>query len=136
MLLFDGQVLVDPPNDRLAQALGVQTQPTLDRYDVAVVGAGPAGLAAATYAASEGLRTLLLEREAVGGQAGTTSLIRNYLGFPRGISGAELAASSSSTNTSANRRRGRRRSAHHAIADMIPRIEDGHLAADPRPRGG
>jgi thioredoxin reductase (NADPH) len=92
MLLFDGQVLVDPPNDRLARALGVQTQPTLDRYDVAVVGAGPAGLAAATYAASEGLRTLLLEREAVGGQAGTTSLIRNYLGFPRGISGAELAA--------------------------------------------
>jgi thioredoxin reductase (NADPH) len=57
-----------------------------------VVGAGPAGLAAATYAASEGLRTLLLEREAIGGQAGTTSLIRNYLGFPRGISGGELAA--------------------------------------------
>jgi thioredoxin reductase (NADPH) len=92
LLLFDGRVLVDPPTDRLAQALGVQTQPTLDRYDVAVVGAGPAGLAAATYAASEGLGTLLLEREAVGGQAGTTSLIRNYLGFPRGISGAELAS--------------------------------------------
>jgi thioredoxin reductase (NADPH) len=92
LLLFDGRVLVDPPTDRLARALGVQTQPTLGRYDVAVVGAGPAGLAAATYAASEGLRTLLLEREAVGGQAGTTSLIRNYLGFPRGISGAELAA--------------------------------------------
>ncbi len=79
------------PTSRLAQALGVQTQPTPGRYDVAVVGAGPAGLAAATYAASEGLRTLLAEREAVGGQAGTTSLIRNYLGFPRGISGAELA---------------------------------------------
>ena len=78
--------------DRLAQALGVQTRPVLGRYDVAVVGAGPAGLAAATYAASEGLSTLLLEHEAVGGQAGTTSLIRNYLGFPRGISGAELAA--------------------------------------------
>jgi thioredoxin reductase (NADPH) len=92
LLLFDGRVLADPPTDRLAQALGVQTQPALGRYDVAVVGAGPAGLAAATYAASEGLRTLLLEREAVGGQAGTTSLIRNYLGFPRGISGAELAA--------------------------------------------
>jgi thioredoxin reductase (NADPH) len=91
LLLFDGRVLVDPPTDRLAQALGVQTQPTLGRYDVAVVGAGPAGLAAATYAASEGLGTLLLEREAVGGQAGTTSLIRNYLGFPRGLSGAELA---------------------------------------------
>jgi thioredoxin reductase (NADPH) len=92
LLLFDGRVLVDPPTDRLAQALGVKTQPTLGRYDVAVVGAGPAGLAAATYAASEGLGTLLLEREAVGGQAGTTSLIRNYLGFPRGISGTELAS--------------------------------------------
>jgi thioredoxin reductase (NADPH) len=92
LLLFDGRVLVDPPTEQLAQALGVQTQPSLGRYDVAVIGAGPAGLAAATYAASEGLRTLLLEREAVGGQAGTTSLIRNYLGFPRGISGAELAA--------------------------------------------
>jgi thioredoxin reductase (NADPH) len=91
LLLFDGRVLVDPPNDQLAQALGVQTRPALGRYDVAVIGAGPAGLAAATYAASEGLATLLLEREAVGGQAGTTSLIRNYLGFPRGISGAELA---------------------------------------------
>jgi thioredoxin reductase (NADPH) len=92
LLLFDGRVLVNPPTDRLAQALGVKTQPTLGRYDVAVVGAGPAGLAAATYAASEGLGTLLLEREAVGGQAGTTSLIRNYLGFPRGISGTELAS--------------------------------------------
>jgi thioredoxin reductase (NADPH) len=92
LLLFDGRVLVDPPTEQLAQALGVQTQPTLGRYDVAVVGAGPAGLAAATYAASEGLGTLLLEREAVGGQAGTTSLIRNYLGFPRGVSGTELAA--------------------------------------------
>ena len=92
LLLFDGRVLLDPPLDRLAQALGVQTQPTLARYDIAVIGAGPAGLAAAAYAASVGLATLLLEREAVGGQAGTTSLIRNYLGFPRGISGAELAA--------------------------------------------
>jgi thioredoxin reductase (NADPH) len=92
LLLFDGQVLVDPPTERLAQALGAKTRPTADRYDVAVVGAGPAGLAAATYAASEGLGTLLLEQEATGGQAGTTSLIRNYLGFPRGISGGELAS--------------------------------------------
>jgi thioredoxin reductase (NADPH) len=92
LLLSDGRVLVDPPTERLAQALGAKTQPDPGRYDLAVVGAGPAGLAAATYAASEGLRILLLEREAIGGQAGTTSMIRNYLGFPRGISGAELAA--------------------------------------------
>ena len=91
-LLFDGRVLVDPPNEALAEALGVQTRPASSGYDLAVVGGGPAGLTAAMYAASEGLTTLLLEREAVGGQAGTTSLIRNYLGFPRGISGRELAS--------------------------------------------
>lgn len=89
--LADGRVLVDPSIDQLALALGAKTRPSADRYDVTVVGAGPAGLAAATYAASEGLQTLLLEPEATGGQAGTTSLIRNYLGFPHGISGAELA---------------------------------------------
>jgi len=91
LVLSDGQVLADPTNEQLARALGVPTRPAAEGYDVAVVGAGPAGLAAATYAASEGLRTLLLERRATGGQAGTTSLIRNYLGFPRGISGGELA---------------------------------------------
>ena len=92
MLLFDGRVLVDPPNEGIAEALGVQTRPTGTLYDLTVVGGGPAGLTAAMYAASEGLKTLLLEREAIGGQAGTTSLIRNYLGFPRGISGRELAS--------------------------------------------
>src|SRR5262249_14071208 len=91
LVLSDGQVLADPTNEQLARALGVPTRPTPGGYDVAVVGAGPAGLAAATYAASEGLRTLLLERRATGRQAGTTSMIRNYLGFPRGISGGELA---------------------------------------------
>jgi thioredoxin reductase (NADPH) len=91
LLLRDGQVLVDPTTQQLVRAMGIPTRPGLGRYDLAVVGAGPAGLAAATYAASEGLRTLLLERLATGGQAGTTSLIRNYLGFPRGISGGELA---------------------------------------------
>jgi thioredoxin reductase (NADPH) len=91
-LLFDGRVLVDPSNEALAEALGVQTRPASSSYDLAVVGGGPAGLTAAMYAASEGLTTLLLEREAVGGQAGSTSLIRNYLGFPRGISGRELAS--------------------------------------------
>src|SRR5262249_55285799 len=91
LVLSDGQVLADPTNEQLARALGVPTRPTPRGYAAAVVGAGPAGLAAATYAASEGLRTLLLERRATGGQAGTTSMIRNYLGFPRGISGGELA---------------------------------------------
>jgi thioredoxin reductase (NADPH) len=88
--LLDDRALIDPTNEELYDALGGSD--LKDREcDVAVVGGGPAGLAAAVYAASEGLRTILIEREAVGGQAGTSSLIRNYLGFPRGISGAELA---------------------------------------------
>jgi thioredoxin reductase (NADPH) len=92
VLLFDGRVLVDPANEHIAEVLGVQTRPERSLYDLTVVGGGPAGLTAAMYAASEGLKTLILEPEAVGGQAGTTSLIRNYLGFPRGISGRELAS--------------------------------------------
>jgi thioredoxin reductase (NADPH) len=84
-------VLVDPANAEVAKALGLDMRPAGHVYDVVIVGAGPAGLAAAVYAASEGLRTALLEREAFGGQAGTTSRIRNYLGFPDGVSGAELA---------------------------------------------
>jgi thioredoxin reductase (NADPH) len=91
MVLFDGQVLVDPTNAEAAAAIGVATRPDSGRYDLVVVGAGPAGLSAATYGASEGLRTLLVEPEALGGQAGTSSLIRNYLGFPRGVSGRTLA---------------------------------------------
>jgi thioredoxin reductase (NADPH) len=89
--LYNGAVLVDPTNAELAAALGVDTRPAEQTYDVAIVGAGPAGLAAAVYAASEGLSTALLEREAFGGQAGTSSLIRNYPGFPWGVGGAELA---------------------------------------------
>ena len=89
--LHTGVVLADPANAQVAEALGVSIRPAETTYDVVVVGAGPAGLAAAVYGASEGLRTALLEREAFGGQAGTSSLIRNYLGFPRGVSGAELA---------------------------------------------
>jgi thioredoxin reductase (NADPH) len=91
VVLFDGRVLVDPSNAELADALGIKTRPEAGTYDVAVVGAGPAGLAAAMYGASEGLDTAVLEHEALGGQAGTSSMIRNYLGFPRGVSGAELA---------------------------------------------
>jgi thioredoxin reductase (NADPH) len=90
LVTYTGEVLVDPPNDRIAAVFGLAGLPA-GTVDVAIVGAGPAGLSAAVYAASEGLSTLLLEREAVGGQAGSSSLIRNYLGFPRGISGASLA---------------------------------------------
>src|SRR5437763_15621026 len=84
-------ILRNPSNRELADVIGMR--PDLDQalYDVAVVGAGPAGLAAAVYGASEGLQTVVLEHEAVGGQAGTSSMIRNYLGFPRGISGGALA---------------------------------------------
>jgi thioredoxin reductase (NADPH) len=89
--LFNRTVLVDPGNAEVAEALGVDVRPARSAYDLIIVGAGPAGLAAAVYAASEGLATVLLELEAFGGQAGTSSRIRNYLGFPRGISGADLA---------------------------------------------
>ena len=90
--LWDGRVLVNPSNSEMASAYGIQTELAAGtKVDVAVVGAGPAGLAAAVYASSEGLSTLVVERESIGGQAGTTSLIRNYLGFPRGVSGADLA---------------------------------------------
>jgi thioredoxin reductase (NADPH) len=93
VLLPGGDVLVDPTNAELARGYGVTTEleTSPERFDVAIVGAGPAGLAAAVYASSEGLRTLVVEREAIGGQAGSSSRIRNYLGFARGISGAELA---------------------------------------------
>jgi len=93
LILFDGRVLVQPTNTELAMALGVRTRPEVGLYDLAVVGAGPAGLSAAVSAASEGLRTVVIEREAFGGQAGTSSRIRNYLGFPSGISGRRLARS-------------------------------------------
>jgi thioredoxin reductase (NADPH) len=89
LILLDGHVLVAPSNVDISDALGASN---LEEHtgDLAIVGAGPAGLAAAVYAASEGLSTILVEREAIGGQAGTSSLIRNYLGFPAGISGGEL----------------------------------------------
>jgi thioredoxin reductase (NADPH) len=89
-VLFDGRALPRPSPAEIAEALGVNTDPSAEIFDVTIVGAGPAGLAAAVYAASEGLHVLVLENEALGGQAGTSSLIRNYLGFPRGLSGADL----------------------------------------------
>ena len=85
-----GDTLVAPSTTELAGAVGLSTTPAMDFYDLVVVGAGPAGLGAAVYAASEGLRTLLVERQATGGQAGQSSRIENYLGFPDGVSGAQL----------------------------------------------
>ena len=91
VLLPDGTTLTDPSNRELADRIGLSTHAALPFYDLVIVGGGPAGMAAAVYGASEGLATLLVEREAPGGQAGTTSRIENYLGFPSGLSGADLA---------------------------------------------
>lgn len=88
----DGALLVDPDDAAIARLAGMSTDLPTEPVDVAIVGAGPAGLAAAVYAASEGLSTVVLEGDGLGGQAGSSSLIRNYLGFPRGVSGSELAS--------------------------------------------
>ena len=90
-VLEDGTVLDRPTVLELAERLGVTAQPTQSHYDLVIVGGGPAGLAAAVYGASEGLRTVLVERDAPGGQAGQSSRIENYLGFPAGLSGSDLA---------------------------------------------
>ncbi|HEX3802207.1 MAG TPA: FAD-dependent oxidoreductase [Solirubrobacteraceae bacterium] len=90
-ILEDGSVLERPTVLELAERLGVTAAPTADHYDLVIVGGGPAGLAAAVYGASEGLRTIMVEAEAPGGQAGQSSRIENYLGFPSGLSGADLA---------------------------------------------
>jgi thioredoxin reductase (NADPH) len=90
LVLADGTRLVAPTMRQLADAVHLRTAPAGDAYDLAIVGAGPAGLAAAVYGASEGLRTVIFEREAPGGQAGTSSRIENYLGFPTGLSGDDL----------------------------------------------
>jgi len=82
---------MNPTNVQLGEKVGLKSQATQPFYDLAIVGGGPAGLAAAVYGASEGLKTILIEREAPGGQAGTSSRIENYLGFPRGVTGGELA---------------------------------------------
>jgi thioredoxin reductase (NADPH) len=87
----DGAALTNPDNLELAEKVGLQTEASEAFYDLIIVGAGPAGLGAAVYAASEGIQCLLIDREATGGQAGTSSKIENYLGFPAGISGADLA---------------------------------------------
>jgi thioredoxin reductase (NADPH) len=90
VITADGQSLRDPSDAEIASAVGLSTDPAKEFYDLVVVGAGPAGLGAAVYGASEGLRTVLVERSASGGQAGQSSRIENYLGFPDGVSGAQL----------------------------------------------
>ena len=114
VLLPDGTVLEDPSLEALAEHLGMHMHAERTYYDVAIVGAGPAGLAAAVYGASEGLSTVLIEGEAPGGQAGTSSRIENYLGFPTGVSGGPTEAG------------------HHALAehgdDAAPRLL--HLVAN------
>ncbi len=90
--VVDGKTVVRPQLSRVAELLGLAREASAAEYDTVIVGAGPAGLAAAVYGASEGLRTIVVEREAPGGQAGTSSRIENYLGFPSGVSGDELAS--------------------------------------------
>lgn len=87
----DGTTMIAPSNREIAEKVGLNTEASEPFYDLIIVGAGPAGLGAAVYGASEGFRTLMIEREAPGGQAGTSSRIENYLGFPKGLSGADLA---------------------------------------------
>ena len=84
MILPDGRALSDPSNAEIAEAAGAPTDFDARDYDLVIVGAGPAGLSAAVYGASEGLRTLVIDEGGIGGQARSSSLIRNYLGFPRG----------------------------------------------------
>ena len=91
LLFTDGSVLVEPSTVEIAERVGLKTHAELPFYDLVIVGGGPAGLAAAVYGGSEGLRTVMVERDATGGQAGQSSRIENYLGFPSGVSGADLA---------------------------------------------
>lgn len=123
VVLTDGRRLVTPTLRELADALHLATAPAQPLYDVAIVGGGPAGLAAAVYGASEGLSTLLLEREAPGGQASTSSRIENYLGFPTGVSGDELAGRAL--------RQARRFGTELIVARTVQGLVPAHAAGEP-----
>jgi thioredoxin reductase (NADPH) len=122
VVLPDGTRLESPTLRRLAEALELQTEPRDRMYDVVIAGGGPAGLAAAVYGASEGLRTLLVERRAFGGQAGTSSRIENYLGFPGGLSGDELSARA--------RQQALRFGAELLVSRTVERVEPGDPGAE------
>jgi thioredoxin reductase (NADPH) len=115
--VVDGKTVVRPQLRRVAELLGLDTEPSASTYDTVIVGAGPAGLAAAVHSASERLRTIVIEREAPGGQAGTSSRIENYLGFPAGVSGQELASRAL--------QQARRLGAEILVTRAIERIEAG-----------
>jgi thioredoxin reductase (NADPH) len=123
LVLADGTRLVAPTMRHLADAVHLRTAPSGDAYDLAIVGAGPAGLAAAVYGASEGLRCVIFEREAPGGQAGTSSRIENYLGFPTGLSGDDLGKRALHQAT--------RFGAEIVVARSIVRIETATSPDDP-----
>jgi thioredoxin reductase (NADPH) len=107
VLALNDRILYAPTLPDIVAALDLSVGPQLPEYDLAIYGAGPAGLSAAVYGASEGLRTILVERFSVGGQAGSTSRIENYLGFPEGISGADLASRAKEQAWAAERKRGK-----------------------------
>jgi thioredoxin reductase (NADPH) len=122
-VLPDGRRLAEATVEQVASGLGMVAAPILPEYDITIVGAGPAGLAAAVYAASEGLRTVAIEAVAPGGQAGTTSMIENYLGFPQGVSGSELATRA----TAQARRFGAELLLARPLVDIL-REDDGYVA--------
>jgi thioredoxin reductase (NADPH) len=128
---YDGTLLIDPSHADLMAKLGMRTSPDLQACDVVIVGAGPAGLAAAVYAASEGLSTLVLEPTVPGGQAGTSSLIRNYPGFPRGVSGEDLTnrATEQAWLFGANIAVSRAAGLAAAGSDRVVRLTDGSQVA-------
>ena len=124
-----GEVLVEPSDaEQVAAAVGLETRPAQDFYDLVVIGAGPAGLGAAVYGASEGLRTLLIERTATGGQAGRARAIENYLGFPDGVSGAQLT-DRARRQASRLRGRDRHRPGGRASRSTAPRAPSGSPTA-------
>ena len=122
--LADGTLLNRPATRDLAKLLGLQTSARLAEYDTMIIGGGPAGLAAAVYGASEGLRTVVVEREAPGGQAGTSSRIENYLGFPSGVSGDELASRAL--------QQAKRLGAEILVTRSVARIDPSNASGSPR----